>query len=120
MKLHGVMAQKEGEDIKAETEDGVEPLPKKGLKWYWKANNTSSIDGLPGLQHAFCSAKVFDEKMVKKDWGKDEERLLTEVKFNLGLAWLDPKMITGFMLGVVVTALWMNLVASVGLMVKAW
>lgn len=119
MRLHTLFAQKEGEDIKAETADGAEPLPEKGLKWYWKTKNTSSIDGLPGLQNAFCSTKVFDEKIVKKDWGKDDEQLSTEVKFE-GRVWLDPKMIMGFVLGVVVSALCMNLVASAELKVKAW
>jgi hypothetical protein len=119
MRLHIMSVQKEGEDIKAETTDGAEPLPEKGLKWYWKTNNTSSIDGLPGLQNAFCSTKVFAEKIVKKDWGKDDEQLSTEVKFER-LVWLDPKIIIGFVLGVVVSALWMNLVTSAGLKVKAW
>ena len=113
MKLHTLMTQREREDIKAETEDGAESLPKKGLKWYWKAKNTSSIDGLPGLRHAFCSAKIFDENIAKKDWGKDDERLSTEVKFK-GLAWSDAKMIMGFVLGVVASALWMNFFASAG------
>lgn len=119
MRLHIMAAQKEGEDIKAETANGAQPLPEKGLKWYWKTKNTSSIDGLPGLQNAFCSTKLFDEKNFNKDWGKDDERLSTGLKWE-GRRCLDPKVVMGFILGVVVSALWMNLVGSVGLKLKSW
>jgi len=107
-------ARKEEEDIKA-----AELLPETGLKWYWKNNNTASIDGLPGLQSAFCSTKMFDEKLVKKDWGNDDERLSTEVKFGR-TGWLDARTVVGFVLGVVVSALWVNFVSSAGLKVRTW
>jgi hypothetical protein len=111
MKLHDLLARKEGEDIKAETEGGVELPPEKGLKWYWKNKNTASIDELPGLQSAFCSTTIFDEKVVKRDWGTDDERLLTEFKFGRR-GWLDARTVVGFVMGVVVSALWLHFGSS--------
>ena len=46
------------------------PRPEKGLKSYWWNKNHQSIDGLPGLQYAGGSMKVFPERdpnMYKKD-----------------------------------------------------
>ncbi|KAF8965391.1 hypothetical protein BDZ97DRAFT_780378 [Flammula alnicola] len=147
MKLHNMAANKEREDIKAETcsPSNVSstdtdtsatssaggpanaltepPLPEKGLKHYWKANNVKSIDGLPGLQSAFTSTKTFDENVARRDWGKDDERFATDVKQRRvpGIArWVDMKLLVGFVLGMLVSGLWVNLVGSMGLKVRAW
>jgi len=38
----------------------IPEIPENGLKSYWKANNTKSIDGLPGLQTAHHSTIRFE------------------------------------------------------------
>lgn len=117
-------ARKESEDIKAEActtcADGP-PLPEKGLKWYWKNQNASSIDGLPAFRNAFKSTTMFDEETVQRDWGTDDERLATEVKAKPAkLAFIDAKLLVGFVMGILVSGLLASLVGEVGLKTKVW
>ena len=124
MTLHIMAARKESEDVKAEActacPDGP-PLPEKGLKWYWKNHNTSSIDGLPAFRDAFKSTTIFDEEIVQRDWGTDDERLATEIKVKPAkLAFIDAKLLVGFAMGILVSGLFARLAGEVGLKTKVW
>ncbi|KJA22563.1 hypothetical protein HYPSUDRAFT_67026 [Hypholoma sublateritium FD-334 SS-4] len=124
MKLHIMAARKESEDIKAEScticADGP-PLPEKGLKSYWKLNNANSIDGLPAMRDAFKSTTMFNQEIVQRDWGTDDERFATEVKAKPAkLAFIDARLLAGFVIGILVSGLFASLVGGVGLKTKVW
>ncbi|KDR67992.1 hypothetical protein GALMADRAFT_1355348 [Galerina marginata CBS 339.88] len=107
----------------AKDSDTLPPLPKTGLKWYWKNNNKQSIDGLPGIQTAWASKTVFDKSIISKDWGKDDERVPADVQVMEKTSidkWVDPKVVLGFILGMLVSGLWVNLAGIVGLKIRAW
>ncbi|KAF9479205.1 hypothetical protein BDN70DRAFT_703892 [Pholiota conissans] len=121
MRLHSMAAHKEMEDVKAEsctTMDSEPPRPKTGLKSYWANHNIESIDGLPGLQSAFESMTTFDQEISSRDWGKDDERPFTEIETKQqrpAATLVDRKVVIGFLLGVVVSGLWTNVVKGVAL-----
>ncbi|KAF4610989.1 hypothetical protein D9613_006715 [Agrocybe pediades] len=129
MKLHGMAAQKESQDIKAascfdesdpsnEVEDGqvLPPLPENGLKGYWRAHNAKSIDGLTGLESAYKSHTVF--KPFNTDWKKDDERVkadkIVRILPDAVMQWIDPKVVFAFCLGVFISGSWANILAAVG------
>lgn len=100
-----------------------------GLKRYWVKSNLTSMDGLPGLQTAYKSKVIFDKTVAERNWSQDEENKIgvsclqsTIDKgrlsaFGLG-NWLEPKVATAFILGVVVTASWGNLTEAIGSKLK--
>jgi hypothetical protein len=117
MRLHGFFARKESEDIKAESCTIMEsepPRSDKGLKAYWESKNIKSIDGLPALLTAFNSTTTFDQSIVSRDWGKDDERISSEKKQRRPITMpADLKLIIGFLLGLMVSGLWVNVISSV-------
>jgi hypothetical protein len=124
MKLHAMAARKESEDVKAESciALGSEPpLPEQGLKWYWKNHNAKSIDGLPAVSTAFNSTTIFDEGITSRNWGSDDERLSSETKQqHVSTTLVDLRLIIGFLLGILVSGLWVNVIGNVALKSKIW
>lgn len=122
MKLHGFFARKESEDIKAEsctTMASEPPRSGKGLKAYWESKNIKSIDGLPALLTAFNSTTTFNQSVASRDWGKDDERLSSEGKQRRPITTLaDMKLILGFLLGLMVSGLWVNVIGNIALKSK--
>lgn len=124
MKLHAMAARKESEDVKAEsciTMGSEPPLPEQGLKSYWKNHNAKSIDGLPAVLTAFNSTTTFDESITSRDWGRDDERLSSETKQRHASATLvDLRLIIGFLLGILASGLWVNVIGNFALKSKVW
>lgn len=117
MKLHNMSSSEEAKDIEAETcasTSDTPPLPKGGLKIYWKENNQKSMDGLPGLLSAFNSPTKFVTKSTEK-WGQDDESIPSSDKpleaspGRSGLFyWMDIKLFLCFLLGWVACVIWTN------------
>lgn len=124
MKLHAMAARKESEDVKAEsciTMGSEPPLPEQGLKSYWKNHNAKSIDGLPAVLTAFNSTTTFDESITSRDWGRDDERLSSETKQrHASTTLVDLRLIIGFLLGILASGLWVNVIGNFALKSKVW
>ena len=119
MKLHSFASAREAKDVEAETSMESTsssiiscPLPKDGLKMYWKEKNEKSIDGLPGLLSAFDSHTKFVIKPSEK-WGQDDESPGEPLKASPGIyvargifSWTDIKLFLCFLLGWVACVIW--------------
>ncbi|KAF8184807.1 hypothetical protein BJ912DRAFT_974134, partial [Pholiota molesta] len=107
MKLHGMAARKESEDVKAESS----AASGKGLKWYWKNHNAKSIDGLPAVSTAFNSTAILMKALL---------RLSSETKQqHANTTLVDLRLIIGFLLGILVSGLWINVIGNVALNPKS-
>ena len=111
MKLHSFASAREAKDVEAETSMSC-PLPKDGLKMYWKEKNEKSIDGLPGLLSAFDSHTKFVIKSTE-NWGQDDESPGGPFKASPGIdaargifSWTDIKLFLCFLLGWVACVIW--------------
>jgi len=105
--------RKEAADIEAEA--GLEPAectapprPENGLKQYWVAKNSTSINGLPGVKSAPQSVKPFIPTPVA--FKKDDEGDPT--RWSALSALVDPKVIVAFGLGVVVSTTYVRFMKS--------
>ncbi|KAF9004549.1 hypothetical protein BDQ17DRAFT_1424401 [Cyathus striatus] len=107
MKLHIMAANKELQDISAEsclTAPAEPPRPRTGLKGYWFKHNMRSIDGLPALESAYESIIKFERDVWEAKREKDDEtpRGTTVKKERQGGN--GEMVIWGFMLGVAASA----------------
>ncbi|KAL0565842.1 hypothetical protein V5O48_016180, partial [Marasmius crinis-equi] len=87
-------SSKEAHDV-ASTSSTPE-LPSKGLKAYWETTNTSSLDGLPGMnllpvtiETRFMSSKKLDKKSTSRSRQKESGVVIP----------VDQKLMLGFALG---------------------
>ncbi|KAJ3502974.1 hypothetical protein NLJ89_g8642 [Agrocybe chaxingu] len=117
MRLHIGMAKRELEDIRNESTttsangNGVPTssalVSDKGLKVYWELANQKSIDGLPGLLTSFTARAGFDKGVASRDWGQDDESLISPGKQSFSLGhYVDARVVVGFVLGFVASGLW--------------
>jgi hypothetical protein len=86
-------------------------IPANGLKQYWAKQNTSSIDGLPGLTTAFKSSTNFETRraVYEKDFIGLKTRMTTTTSatgqpYLVGLG--------AFLFGIVLSSLYFHISAG--------
>ncbi|KAJ8515106.1 hypothetical protein ONZ45_g7416 [Pleurotus djamor] len=85
------------------------PRPNKSLKWYWSTHNMQSLDGLPSIETAHESFRLFEPvtKVFKKD-DISEKGAGNAVQDALRLPLVEGKVVVAFALGMIAATSYMK------------